>query len=67
MCKYDYTSWTAGSAKIILFLNMLKLSKNISFKEKKNRKENEASFEIFKNILFISMESSKLNNYSAWL
>jgi hypothetical protein len=46
---------------------MLKLSKNISFKEKKNRKENEASFEIFKNILFISMESSKLNNYSAWL
>ncbi len=46
---------------------MLKFSKNISFKEKKKFvKENETSFEIFKNILFVNMESSKLNNYSAW-
>jgi hypothetical protein len=43
---------------------MLKFSKNISFKAKKIRKENEASLEIFKNILFVSVESSKLNNYS---
>jgi hypothetical protein len=43
---------------------MLKFSKNIFFSKKDSFvKENEASFGIFENILFVEMESSKLINY----
>jgi hypothetical protein len=49
----------------MLVLDILKFAENVFLKEKLFVKENlENCFEIFCNIRFVKMESSKLNNYS---
>jgi len=57
--KYPIT--LANSILIILFAEMLKFSKNISSKSKKNC---EGKSRIFRNISFVEMKISKLINYS---
>jgi hypothetical protein len=54
----DYHITLEGLAQIIFFLKMLKFSKNIFLEKKKYFvKENEQSFEIFKEYLVFEVES----------
>jgi hypothetical protein len=58
---------TAGPIEIILFSDMLKFSETIFFLKDffSFVKENEESFGIFWNVIFVEMQASKLNNYLA--
>jgi len=54
--------YLGGFGTNYLFLEMQKFSKTF-FSKNKTTKENEKSFEIFKNILRFTMESFELINY----
>jgi hypothetical protein len=59
MFEHTFHSTLADSTQIVLFIKMLKFSKNIFFKEKLSVKENQ----IFKYSNMFNMKYSKLINY----